>query len=74
MHIKDIDSSIKASSVEGGAITGHSKGGQVLVLTLNGREGERERGGAIMYYFKALNTLRLTLMTRVGLLGSLTSR
>ena len=81
MHIKDIDSSIKASSVEGGAIAGHSKGGQVLVLTLNGREGEkegereRERGrGAIMYYFKALNILRLTLMTRVGLLGSLTSR
>ena len=80
MHIKDIDSSIKASSVEGGAITGHSKGGQVLVLTLNGREGGREGGreregrGAIMYYFKALNTLRLTLMTRVGLLGSLTSR
>ena len=45
VHIKDIDSSIKAASVEGGAITGYSKGGQVLVLALKeGREGEGEGG------------------------------
>jgi hypothetical protein len=42
VHIKDINSSIKAPSIEGGVIAGHSKGGQVLVLTLKGREGGRE--------------------------------
>ena len=43
VHREDIDSSIKAASIEGGVIRGQGKGSQVLVLTLKERERERER-------------------------------
>lgn len=54
VNIKDIDSSIKAPSIEGRAIRGQGKGRQVLVLTLKeAREREREREAIEYTYHSA---------------------